>query len=117
MGASSLQQSISAPDPSTTTVHLTKINKSFDPKAFSAFWDQTPHYRDETDNAHGGSDNHNYGLDGDVLSEEQYLDPNTRNDSQYNFQKDTSNIAMWIAIIFLGICGIIVMCTCLCLAK
>merc|ERR1712129_368345 len=66
--ASSLQQSTSAPDPSTTTVHLTKTNKSFDPKPFSAFWDQTPHYRDETDNAHGGSDNHNYGLDGDVLS-------------------------------------------------
>ena len=95
--------------PPSQSPYQTKTNKASDQKSFSAMR--------ENWKPHGWSENHNYGLDGDVLSQEQHEDVYFTNDQQWALQKNSPNIAMWVAMIFISICGVFIMCTCLCLMK
>merc|ERR1712154_673464 len=65
------------------STYETKTNNASDPKSANAMRDYKPHT---------WSENHNYGLDGDVLSEEQAGNVNVRNDNQWEFQKDAGKI-------------------------
>lgn len=85
-------------------------NNAFNPKPFNAM-------RDDGYVPHSWNEDHNYGLDGDVLSQEQHENVYFTNDQQWAFQKNSPNAAMWIAIIFVCLCGVFIMCACLCMMK